>query len=172
MISRTLYREYWWQAKHDIHEEIFSVVRYLIDEQKTEQTQNLHHLRMYSNRLANGMSARDYNQSSDGERMRHNVIRSVVDSATAHIAANRPRPEFVTIKGDYTLRKKAKNLSRFVQGQFSHLQQYELSRDIFKDAAIFGTGIQKVYPTPDGRIETERVLPSELLVPSDESLTG
>ena len=172
MISKNLYREYWWQAKHNVHEEVFGAVRYLLDAQKTEQTQNLHHLRMYSNRLAMGMSAKDYSTAADGDRMRHNVIRSVVDSATAHIAANRPRPEFITTKGDYSLRKKAKNLSRFVQGQFSSLQQYELSRDVFKDAAIFGTGIQKIYPTPDGRIAVERVLPSEMIVPSDESLTG
>jgi hypothetical protein len=165
-------RDHWWNEASDVHEALFGTVSFLDKNQGQASDMNLHHLRLYSNRLAQGMSSRRYSVVGDGEKLKLNVIRSVIDAATAHIATNRPRPEFITIGGDYKLRKQAENLSKFVQGQFYGLDQYALSRDIFRDACIFGTGCQKIFVTPDNRIGTERVLVSELIIDDHEALMG
>jgi len=165
-------RDHWWNEKDDVHDALFGTVSYLDKNQGQAADMNLHHLRLYSNRLAQGLSSRRYSVIGDGEKLKLNVIRSVIDAATAHIATNRPRPEFLTIGGNYKLRKQAENLSKFVQGQFYGLDQYALSRDIFRDACIFGTGCQKIYTTPDNRIGIERVLVSELIIDDHEALMG
>ena len=46
-----------------------------------------------------------------------------------------------------------------------------MSLDIFRDAAIFGTGVEKVYEI-DGKIHAERVFPNEIIVDDQEALMG
>lgn len=164
-------RKHWWLNKSDVFRSIFEIVEHLDENQVYQREANLHHLRLYSNKLAQGLNARAYALSSPGDRLRLNVIRSVVDAAVAHIATNRPRPEYLTIGGDFTLRQRAESLGKFINGQFYATDQYAMSLDIFRDAAIFGTGIEKIYEYGN-KIHAERVFPNEILVDDQESMMG
>jgi hypothetical protein len=154
-----------------VHERVFAVFQHLDEFQQHHRTANLHHLRLYSNRLASGLGGRDYAVQSNGEKLRLNVIRSVIDAAVAQIATNRPRPMYLTERGNYSLRTRAKRLGKFVMGQFYAIDQYDLALDIFRDAAIFGTGFEKIYED-GGRICAERVFPDEILVDDHEVKYG
>jgi hypothetical protein len=165
-------RRHWWASTSDeIFQSIFSLVEHFDESQQEIQTNNLHHLRLYSNRMAQGLNSRTYSVSENGDRLRLNVVRSVIDSAVAHIATNRPRPEYLTIGGDFTMRRRAENLNKFINGQFYATDQYSKSLTIFRDAAIFGTGVMKVYHQ-NGQIKTERVFPNEILVDQQEAVLG
>jgi hypothetical protein len=164
-------RRHWWLNRDDVSQSIFSIVEYLDEHQTRPREANLHHLRLYSNRLASGLSSRSYSVSDNGERLRLNVIRSVIDAAVAHIATNRPRPEYLTIDGDFSMRRQADSLNKFINGQFYATDQYAKSLDIFRDACIFGTGIEKIYHDK-GEIKTERIFPNEILVDEQESMMG
>ena len=117
------------------------------------------------------MSGREYNQVDNGDRLKLNLVRSVIDAACAQISTHRTRPDFLTIKGDYTLRKRAENLGRFINGQFYASKVYQTSLEVFRDACIFGTGFQKIFED-GGIISSERVVPSEIIVDEDESKYG
>jgi len=162
-------KKHWWEEEEDVHEKIFSVIEQLDDSQGSQGGANLHHLRLYSNRVAESLTSKGYHQQTDGERLRINVIRNVIDAATSHIATNRPRPQYITLGGNYTQRRRAENLSRFINGQFYAVDQYALSLRIFRDACIFGTGIEKIYEKDD-KIVCERVFPNEIIVDQTESM--
>ncbi len=168
-------RNHWWAkevSSEDVHERVFSVFQRLDDSQQHHRAANLHHLRLYSNRLASGLGGRDYALIQEGgEKLRLNIVRSVIDAAVAQIATNRPRPMYLTEKGDFSLRTRAKRLGKFVMGQFYAVDQYDLSLDLFRDACIFGTGFEKIYEV-GGRIFAERVFPDEILVDDNESKYG
>lgn len=163
--------QHWWLNKSDVFRSIFEIVDHLDENQVYQREANLHHLRLYSNRMAQGLNSRAYALNSVGDRLRLNVIRSVIDAAVAHIATNRPRPQYLTINGDFTLRQRAQSLNKFINGQFYATDQYAMSLDIFRDAAIFGTGVEKVYEI-DGKIHAERVFPNEIIVDDQEALMG
>lgn len=154
-----------------MHERVFAVFQHLDEFQQHHRQANLHHLRLYSNRMASGLGGRDYALQDAGEKLRLNVIRSVIDSAVAQIATNRPRPMYLTEKGSFSLRTRAKRLGKFVMGQFYAIDQYDLALDIFRDACIFGTGFEKIYEV-DGKICAERVFPDEILVDDNEVKYG
>lgn len=166
-------RNHWWvESQDDVHERVFSVFQHLDQIQGHHRQANLHHLRLYSNRLAAGLGGRDYAIQSAGDgKLRLNIVRSVIDSAVAQIATNRPRPMYLTEKGNYSLRTRAKRLGKFVMGQFYAIDQYNLGLDVFLDAGIFGTGIEKVYED-GGRICAERTFPDEIVVDDHESKYG
>ena len=104
------------------------------------------------------------------DKLKLNVIGMVIDAVSAQIGSNRPRPQYMTIDGNFKLRQQAELLTQFMNGQFYATDQYEKSADIFRDACIYGTGIQKTYRDGDN-IGTERVLPFELLVDDIECKT-
>lgn len=165
-------RNHWWlEDKETVHGRVFSVFKHLDETQAHHREANLHHLRLYSNRMASGLSGRDYSITGPGDKLKLNIIRSVVDSAVAQIATNRPRPMYLTEKGNHTLRTRAKNLGKFIMGQFYAIDQYSLSLDVFLDGGIFGTGYEKIYEI-GGRICAERVFTNEIVTDDNEAKYG
>lgn len=106
-----------------------------------------------------------------GEQYRDNVIQSVVDTATARIGENKPRPYFLTSGGDYPLQRKAKKLNKFSEGLFYEQKAYGIGGEAQRDCEIFGDGFIYVGEKFD-RLEYCRVLSVELWVDSAEAQFG
>lgn len=147
---------------------MFRVVEFL------DQTQSYHrsvtnlYLRFYSNRLSDGLSGGEFLLQDTGDLLKLNVIKAVVDAAVANIASNRPRPQFLTFGGRKSLREKAKNLGKFISGQFYRNDAYSKGLEVFRDAALFGTGYMHVYER-EGDLAMERVFPDEIIVDQNEA---
>lgn len=170
-MSTTSNQPWWEESKGEAHARVFATFEHLDNIQSHHRIANLHHLRLYSNRIAAGMGGRDYAVQESGEKLKLNIVKTVIDAATAQIATNRPRPMYLTERGNAELKTRAKRLSKFVMGQFYALDQYDLSLDVFRDACIFGTGYEKIYEV-GGRICAERVFPNEILVDDHEAKYG
>lgn len=110
-------------------------------------------------------------QAAQRERLTFNVVQSAIDTVTAKIAKNRPRPLFLTSGGDYRQQRRAKRLTQFVDGVFYEAKAYELGPEAFRDACIWGDGLVHVFAR-HGRVAFERVLPGELFVDELEALYG
>lgn len=164
----------WWEASEDeLHERVCGTFAKIDDNQKYRNEANKVWLSSYNNQRLTGLSGADYAVAMDGARMRVNVTRNVIDSSVAHIATNRPKPQFLTIDGIYSFQRKAKALNEFCAGQFYASRQYEKSLQIFRDAAIFGTGFQHIFADYDkGEVCTERVFPDEILVDDRDARSG
>ncbi len=160
---------FWWDDDQDDRAAALWSTLYAIDQnQDYRRAANLHHLRLYSNRLASGLSGRDYSLTDSGDRIKLNVIKSVVDAAKAQQATNRPRPMFLTTGGNYEQLTRAKRLNKFMAGQFYELDIYRTGLLVFGDSLIFGTGFFHVFSN-GGRIKLERVFPDEIIVDDEEA---
>lgn len=162
----------WWDdTTGEVHSSVVSAFKRIEDEQRENPERDLHRLRLYSNFVASSLTGRGYNRASEGGKMKANVIKIVVDTVTSRIGTVRPRPLFLTEKGNWNLQTKAKNLSKFVMGLFNHLGQWDIGLQVFRDACIFGIGVEHVTSV-NGRICVERVLPHEVVVDDVEAKYG
>lgn len=164
----------WWTAdSDDVAQRVFSVVEQIAGDDDARKTENLTHLSLYENRPYSGLDFDDYFQpiTRAGPGLTYKSTKSIIDTLVARITKNRPLPKFHTSDGDWSDQQRAQKLNRFVEGQFNTLGAYEYTRQAFRDACIFGTGLIKVQRLND-RLEMMRVLPHHLLVPHEEAYLG
>ncbi len=105
------------------------------------------------------------------DRLTYNIVQSCVDTLTARISQNKPKPMLLTSAGDSKLQRKAKKLDAFCYGLFYANDFYTEAPKIFRDACVYGEGILHSY-SENGKIKHERVLPYELLTDYLESHYG
>jgi hypothetical protein len=105
------------------------------------------------------------------DRIALNVVQSAIDTLTAKIAKNRPRPYFLTSGGDWRQQRRAKRLNQWTEGVFYENGTYDIGVDCFRDALTLGDVFLHVFPRA-GRVAHERVLPDEILVDPEEARHG
>ncbi len=106
-----------------------------------------------------------------GHKLTWNIVQVIIETAAAKISKNRPRVMFLTSGGNYSMQRRAKGLSKFVDGIFDAGRIYEEGQRCFVDGCVFDAGIMKVYA--DGsEIKYQRVLPAEILVDDTEAIYG
>lgn len=111
---------------------------------------------------------------------RYNVSRSAVDTGQAEIAARqRPKPMFITSGADWHTKRRAKRMDRFVEAWLHQRQGaryadiWELTEDIFRDAAIDVGGVLKIVVDYERKkIGFERIPAYEIMVDPNDALGG
>ena len=166
----------WWLAKEDqAHEDIHSVVSAITENQRYNHTNNLRFYRLYANKEVSGFSNSAYSRTAVTDqvqnRVTYNVVKSCIDSITNKIAKNRPRPRFLTTKGDYSMQRRAKKLTQYMDGAFDSANAYEIGQKVFTDSCTFGTGVMKIYREHD-KIKVERIFIDDLVVDDAEAMYG
>lgn len=162
----------WWLTgdKDRLATQVTQVYQALQDRDKPRQEANYFHQRLYGNLPVTKRRNSDWTEANKN-RITLNIVANVADFVTNRIGKHKPAPYPITSGGNYSLRRKAKMLRRFLNAQFDISKVYERTRQMFLDAAIQGTGVLKVYE--DGRqIRVERVLPSELIIDHHEGMYG
>lgn len=110
------------------------------------------------------------------DRANVNVIQSVIDTATARVGENRPRPYFLTDGGNWRQQRKAKRLNKFADGLFYENKIYDLGSLAQRDSEVFGDGFLfvTIKKGKEGkrRVAYERVLAAELWVDEQEGAYG
>lgn len=164
----------WWKSDpKDVHDAVFATFRKIDERQRYRQESNRKWLSSYNNQNLSSIAGSGYASDDSASRLKLNVTRAVIDASIAHIATNRPRPQFLTMDGNYSYQRKAKALNDFSAGQFYSGRLYEKALQVFRDACIFGTGFLKVYPDlEDGEVHIERVFPDEILVDDRDARNG
>lgn len=115
--------------------------------------------------------ASSVNSNPMSSRVSFNLCNSVVDTLVAKMAKNKVVPTFVTNGGDWSMQKKAKQLTKFTQGVDYEHHIHELTINGFRDSAVWGDGFLHVFNN-DGRLAIERELPHNLWVDQVEALVG
>lgn len=159
----------WWLTnKTERAQAITAVVKAIAENDTKRQTQYQISGRLYGNSSLMGINGVSFSKqqsvtASPKDKLTYNVCQSVVDTITAKMAKNKPKPMFLTSGGDWVLHRKAKKLDKFVEGIFYENSAHSLAVDCFRDACVFGDGVIHVY-AKDGRVRYERVIESELYV--------
>lgn len=166
----------WWLRKPS---EQFSIIQTLVTsimhEQSGQRMDYARFARMYNQRSSAVWSAGRSPVFASDRRLGLNVIKNCCDAFTAKLTQDRPKVTFLTSDGDWDLREKAKDLEKFVDGQFYEMKLYEESPRVVLDACIFGSGILHPYISgrgKDAKIKCERVKPLEILVDDIDGVDG
>lgn len=142
----------------------------------TRLYQNVQLDSLYRYNVGRGSNTRPGDESSSkglGHKVTFNVVRSCIDTACAKISKNKPRVSFVTQKGNWESKKRAKGLTSYVDGLFYQTDFYNKTSQVFRDACVYGTGAIKLsVDAQDGTIHAERVLVFELFTDDAESIYG
>ena len=167
----------WWRSpKTRLAGSVTSVVNQLADFDSARQMQYQVSSRLYGNVSllgTNGLSMAKMQAQTNSrkDRVTYNIVQSAIDTVTAKMAKNRPKPLFLTSGGDYKIQKRAKQLDKFVDGILYENNAWGLGTDCMRDAGVLGDGVVQVFEL-HGRVKLERVLASELYVDPLEAFYG
>lgn len=115
--------------------------------------------------------ANAYTGSGPDANVSENVIASNIDTVTAVIASTEVRARFMTDDADWSTQRTARHLEWYADGLAKLLKVPEAARMAFKDGALKGTGMVKVYCDGDS-IVVERVLVDNIIVDESETRSG
>lgn len=171
----------WWEEDDAIT--LANSVCYVAEEiEKTQShkaTRDLVHASLYANQPLDSLyqmgamktPAGWWDPAGLGHKLTWNVVQMCIDTAAAKISKNRPRVLFLTSGGDWSLQRRAKGLTKFIDGLFDASGIYQEGQRAFVDACVFDAGVLKVWHE-NAEIKVERVLPGEILVNDTEAIYG
>ena len=150
--SAYLPQRFWWDPGEEKPQDlIYSLLSNLEDRIETRADHDVLHLSLFENYYNNALNPIGYKTGTlfDDERVTFNVIASCCNTVTAKIGKTRPRPIFLTSGGDYSMQKKAKLLTKFVDGMFYQVDLSTVIHRVFSDSSVFGAGVLHVLIEDD-----------------------
>lgn len=115
--------------------------------------------------------ASSVNSNPMSQRISYNLCNSVIDTLISKMAKNKVVPTFITNGGDWSMQKKAKQLTKFSQGLDYEHKIHDLTINGFRDGAVWGDGFLHVFNN-DRKLCIERELPHNIWVDQVEALVG
>lgn len=177
----------WWLAESDeqLCDELLSTTNYLTKIHQPRIRQASIYTRLFSgkplyNYLAN-VGNLDNSQQLPIGRPTANVVYACTDTLVSKIVQNKPKPTFLTQKGNYKKQRISENFNNFLIGEFHRTKAYNLRALAVRDSCVLGNGFIKVFPTYErdragklikGRICAERTLETELLTDYNDAYYG
>ncbi|MBO68108.1 MAG: hypothetical protein CL398_07320 [Acidiferrobacteraceae bacterium] len=158
---------FWWETEEELHTVIHKYVKVLREEQADFYNDLNTFLGLYGGRPISNIE-QSFSYNSGRPRLTFNIVHSLCQAATSKIAKHRPGISFLTTGGDWSQRRRAKDLDKFIQGQIYATKAYEVAQQAFLDACIMGTGIIKAF-IQDGKIHLERTPLMEMTLDTAES---
>ena len=169
-------KRWWLLSKEELPQALAQVVHTLGQADSKRQTQYQISTRLYGNTNLMGSNGLSFSkitsvQNALKDRLSYNIIQSGIDTVTAKMAKNKPRPMFLTSGGNWKLQSRAKKLNKFCDGIFYENKAHFMGIDAFRDGAVLGDGIIHVFDYHN-RVKWERVMPGELYVDPIEAFDG
>ena len=170
----------WWEVEGDeVANMVVEAGESLESDDDGRQAALIRHARLYENCEIDSLAGRIYSEGISRHLVHGtgflsmNVGATCVDTITAKVTKNRPRPNFLTSGGSWAQQIKARNLDKWCKGFFYQTKVYQKSRQVFVDGLEFGTGFLQVFARDnEDKLECERVLPCELFVDSLDGQYG
>lgn len=157
----------------NVHKHLVSLVTFLRRRQTMRRQYDLFHARVYGNLRYLGFGLNSYAQldNVEDERITMNVTENMISAVVSRITKNKPKATVIPTGGMWTMHNRAKNLEKFINGQWYKNGFRRLAVDAFRDACIYGTGALKIYGQ-GAEVKAERVPPWLLIVDDSECLLG
>lgn len=167
----------WWAPPEGV--EAHEVVQKLLDAMRQQQSFRRdaceYYAKMYAGPQVSSLTALRAGVTATtpfkANALAFNIVASVCNTVQAKVAKNRPLPKFVTNGGNWPQQRKAKLLSKFVEGEFERSGVWELDPLIVLHACVFGEGVVKVY-RDDEQIHVEPEFPWRVFVDEQEAQYG
>lgn len=140
----------------DLWEGVFGRIREIKQKQIPRRYELYAYQQAYTNRygptaLGSLYQLTTRNPSMGMQSIVINLIKRIIDAAVARIAKEKPRAFALPRKDDYRIKRKCKNMTKFLDGAMVSANVYANSEDVFRDACLFGDGTLIPY-AHNGRI--------------------
>ena len=174
-MARRIYdNTFWWNAKKDINARVLATLDALQEQHASREKEHLLNMRLYGNVYTRDLTVKGYSKPMSHRRhhrVQMNICQAMVDTIVAKVTANETKVQFMTEGGDFISQQKAKRLTKFCSGLFYMSNLYRVAPLIFRDAAVLGMGVMKIFER-DGKIRAERVFPNEIIIDDAEAIDG
>jgi len=169
-------KDYEWQKvdEKQLATSVWGVAKRIEANQAWRRSLMLRNARMYQNQAISGFGFGEYGKmlaSPQSDALTFNGVRSCVDTAAARISKTKPRPLFLTDDGDWSMERRAKGMTAYLDALFDASKNYPAMQRQFLDAAVYGIGA-KLWFIEDSEVRQERIAPNELLVDDDDARRG
>lgn len=172
-MSIALERYGWWLEPGDPHIRLLMAADKVRSADLDRKLRWVEQLCLYSNQALDDLGSTFGGRPGSFERLSQNHIENMVHTVHAEAVQNRTRMTIVTSGGDYRMRRRAKDLDKFSEGQAYEDGQEQVGNDVKLDALIWGTGIEKVLIDPTtGRVRGERIIGWEISADRDDARYG
>ncbi len=177
-LGRGLYQTPWYDVpEEDAYERIFQHVRSVKNHQIRRRYQLAIFQQYYNNNLSSVwapssmFSATAANTMGAYNRLSTNVIKSCCDTATAMVAKTKPRAFVLPNKGDYRLKKKARNMTKFLDGSMKASGFFAQSEDAFRDCTLYGDG-NIIVMDEDDEVRSIAAKVDEIIIDAVDGMFG
>jgi hypothetical protein len=160
--------------EHAAHRKLFPHVRQLEEDQRDIHVLNCLNAKMYTNRESMSFEwESDYHTHFRPINTNiENIVQSICDTLEARIGANRPKATILSRGAQFDTYLKARQLDRFLWGEFVFHKIHQKMSRIFLDGLIYGTGVLKMdIDSQTKDIYCERVNPDEIVVDQRECVS-
>jgi len=174
-------KTFWWEGEPEdpaasrVHETLFDTVRTIEEYQYAIHKQTFINAALYCNRELPGLDWGSHTERNVDYKpvsnTAENLVASVVNTVSALISKNKPKPTPVVKDASFAIERLGKQLDRYLYGEFQHQDIWAKGQKVFNDACWAPLGALKVY-TDNGEIHTERVMPDEIIVDQREVVSG
>ena len=174
MAKRIYDNTYWWQSTKNYHARVMATIDALREQHSAREKEHLLNMRLYGNVYTRDLSLQGYAKPQSHRRhhrVQMNICQAMVDTICAKVTSQQTKVQFLTEGGDFTSQQKAKRLTKFCSGLFNMSNLYRVAPLIFRDAAVLGMGVMKIFER-DGKVLVERVFPNEIIIDDAESISG
>ena len=166
---------FWWQQENEMEmgNLLTELIEQLREDHRGRHSLNMDMLRMYTQRDYEKLDRVDAHHrmtsNADDYRMRMNVVGNIIDTLVSRIGKSKPKPMYLTKRGDYKLRQNARRLTDVMEGIFYQTNIYDVMPKVFQDSCIFDIACMKIGR--EGKeLFVERVFPNEMLWDLNASL--
>lgn len=160
--NNTLSARWWEESSGEAHRSLIPTFRVIREESEWRLDADDFHAGLYcaSDRPGvRNVSTRD--SLYECTKMPYNLCRQSVDTLLSKIAQQRPLPEVLTQKGNWSQQKRARKQTQFIEGEFSRQRIFEKKApQIVRDALVYGRAYLKIW-SEGRRIKTQRAYPFE-----------
>ena len=158
----------WWSSDRP-HEVLVEAARWIANRDVSRKEIYLRSARLYG-----GLAMGEYTDRRFDVIVDHlglNVVKAAVQAVVASLIRSLPRSRVLTTGGNWSLRRRARLLERFLEGQRHANGVREIAGEVALDFALLGTGVVKVYPDAEKkRVCIDHVHPGEVFVDHLESI--
>ena len=159
----------WYEEPEEtLFQKVFGRVRTIKAAQVTRRYERFLYQQAYNSRF--GPSAMmtlfapsSRNTSSGINALTANVIKSCIDTAVARVAKENSRPFLLPKTGDYRVKKKCQDGTKYVDGVFEDAKVYSKGQLVFRDACIYGDGYL-IFREKNGKIVSDVVKVDEWIL--------
>lgn len=169
-VSSSLKSRWWEVPEEDIAKLVCEAGETVSLNDTDRQAALIRHMRLFENVDLAIMSGAGFSEAvarqivMQSGYLSMNVGAVCVNTLTAKVTKNRPRPFFLATGTSWKNQMKARNLDKWCKGYFYQTKFYQRARPVFVDGLVFGTGFLKVYPTEDDKLACERTNPGEMFI--------